>query len=131
MMRQSDTFDALQQVKQYYGQTLKSNDDLKTGACCSFEALPVYIKSVLREIDDEISTKFYGCGSPIPLELGGRTVLDLGCGTGRDVYVVSKLVGPEGIVVGVDMTEQQLEVGRRHVESQSQRFGRDGNFSAL
>ena len=39
----------------------------------------------------------------IPLSPHMR-VLDLGCGTGRDVYVLSKLVGPTGRVIGVDMT---------------------------
>ena len=44
-------------------------------------------------LPDEIVMRYYGCGSPIPDKIDGCTVLDLGCGTGRDVYVVSKLVG--------------------------------------
>ena len=36
-------------------------------------------------------------------------MLDLGSGSGRDVYVIAQLVGPEGEVVGVDMTEEQLQ----------------------
>lgn len=51
-------------------------------------------------------SKFYGCGSPIPEEVEGITVLDLGCGTGRDVYVASGLVGEKGKVIGVDMTDE-------------------------
>ena len=43
-------------------------------------------------IDDEILNKFYGCGSPIPSELEGTTVVDLGCGTGVDVYLASYFV---------------------------------------
>ena len=38
--------------------------------------------------------------SPPPL-LEGLTVLDLGCGTGRDVYIASRLVGETGHVIGV------------------------------
>ncbi len=66
---------------------------------------------------------FYGCGSPIPPALEGATMLDLGCGTGRDVYICSKLVGPSGRVIGVDMTEQQLAFARRHEAAQMARFG--------
>ena len=113
----------LEQVKEYYGKVLADTSDLKTGACCSIEAIPQYQQEVLREIDDEILTRFYGCGSPIPVGLKNRTVLDLGCGTGRDVYMVSKLAGPDGFVIGVDMTDEQLEVARRHVNSQTERFG--------
>ena len=50
-------------------------------------------------------------------------VLDLGCGTGRDVYMASYLVGEKGLVIGVDMTEEQLEVAQRHVTTQTERFG--------
>ncbi len=118
-----DAQTALDHVKEYYGKTLRTNEDLKTGACCTADSLPGYVRAVLSTIEDEIVEKFYGCGSPIPLELTGRTVLDLGCGTGRDVYIVAKLVGPEGRVIGIDMTEEQLAVARRHVDSQMRRFG--------
>ncbi len=67
--------------------------------------------------------KFYGCGLPIPVTVEGCTILDLGCGTGRDVYVCSKLVGEKGPLIGVDMTEEQLEIARRHREAQSIKFG--------
>jgi len=50
-------------------------------------------------------------------------VLDLGCGTGRDVYVAAQLVGPRGRVIGIDMTAEQLDVARRHVETHMRRFG--------
>jgi len=46
--------------------------------------------------------------------LEGTTVLDLGCGTGRDVYVASQLVGEGGRVIGLDMTDTQLGVARKY-----------------
>jgi len=52
-------------------------------------------------------------------------VLDLGCGTGRDVYVAARLAGPKGYVIGVGMTEAQLDVARRHRDAQMARFGYD------
>src|SRR3989338_6752315 len=102
-------------VADYYGKILKTKQDLKTSTCCSLEKLPAYVQEPLKLIEDEIQTKFYGCGSPFPLVLEGMKVLDLGCGTGRDCFVLSYLVGEEGEVVGVDMTAEQLEVANRYL----------------
>lgn len=110
-------------VKNYYGKILKSSEDLKTSACCTTDRLPDEIKSIIKNIEPEILDKFYGCGSPIPKLLKDCTVLDLGCGTGRDVYVVSKLVGENGISIGVDMTDEQLAVARKYKDVQMKRFG--------
>jgi len=115
--------EALQDVKQYYGEVLKSKADLQTSACCVEGSVPAHVKKVLCQIEDEIQQRSYGCGSPIPLVLEGATLLDLGCGTGIDVYVASKLVGEDGFVIGVDMTDEQLEVARRYIEPQMKRFG--------
>ncbi|HZP14114.1 MAG TPA: methyltransferase domain-containing protein [Nevskiaceae bacterium] len=110
-------------VKQYYGRILKSSADLQTSACCLTEALPAHVASVLADVHPEVKDRFYGCGSPIPPALEGATVLDLGCGSGRDCYVLSKLVGATGRVIGIDMTEEQLAVARRHQDWHAQRFG--------
>jgi ubiquinone/menaquinone biosynthesis C-methylase UbiE len=113
----------IESVKEYYGKQLKSKDDLVSSSCCSTERPPAEIRSVLPLIADEILNKFYGCGSPLPPLLEGMTVLDLGCGTGRDVYIASKLVGESGKVIGVDMTTEQIETAMKYKEEQSNRFG--------
>lgn len=100
-------------IQQYYGSILTGSDDLKTGACCSPDAMPDYLRAWLHEVPREVNDRFYGCGSPIPAAIAGATVLDLGCGTGRDAFLVSRLVGPRGRVIGLDMTPQQLQVARR------------------
>lgn len=110
-------------VREYYGKELRGNKDLKTNACCCSDKASGEVGEALALIDDEILDRFYGCGSPIPPLLEGMTVLDLGCGTGRDVYVASKLVGKSGRVIGVDMTPEQLAVAERHIDSQMERFG--------
>lgn len=113
-----------EQVRAYYGEFLDGSDDLHTDACCCSETPPPkYVLDVLKEIEPEIVAHFYGCGSPIPPALEGATVLDLGCGTGRDVYIASKLVGPTGHVIGVDMTPSQLAFARKHEAAQMERFG--------
>jgi len=111
-------------VKDYYGKQLKNKDDLLNGSCCT-EAPPAEVRTILPLIADEIKDKFYGCGSPLPPLLRGMTVLDLGCGTGRDVYVASKLVGESGHVIGIDMTKEQLEIAIKYQEEQRERFGYD------
>jgi len=112
----------LEQVKDYYGRVLASKNDLKTTACCSTESVPNYLRPILAKIHPEVVEKFYGCGVPLPSALVGCKVLDLGCGTGRDCFVLSKLVGPSGQVIGVDMTESQLEVAMRHQEYHREAF---------
>jgi len=122
-MISKSTNGAIDNIKEYYGKILKGTQDLKTTACCTTESFPEHHKEILATIDDEVLTKFYGCGSPLPVAIEGKTVLDLGCGSGRDVYLASKLVGPDGYVIGVDMTDEQLDVARRHVDSQMTKFG--------
>ena len=110
-------------VKKYYGEVVQKTSDLKTDACCTADALPVHIRKVLPLIENEIKSKYYGCGSPVPLCIEGLKILDLGCGTGRDCYIMSKLVGAKGYVYGIDMTENQIAVAGKYVEKQTEAFG--------
>jgi len=71
--------------------------------------LPVWTQ-IIAKLPDEVVSKFYGCGAPLPLGIDGLHVLDLGSGSGRDCYVCSALVGPSGSVVGIDMTDEQNAV---------------------
>lgn len=110
-------------VQRYYGETLEGTRDLQSTACCTDTALPDFLRPILSQLHEEVLARYYGCGLIVPEHLQGLTVLDLGCGSGRDAYVLSKLVGALGRVIGVDMTMAQLEVPRRHVEFHRQRFG--------
>ncbi len=109
-------------VREYYGQTLQTSRDLKTDACCTADALPEFAKPIVAKIHDEVLTKYYGCGIVIPERLQGTRILDLGSGSGRDCYVLSALVGELGSVVGVDMTEEQLDVANRHRDYMAKQF---------
>jgi len=111
------------QVQDYYGKVLQSSDDLKTDACCTDEGLPGYLKPILSKVHDEVITRYYGCGLVLPEQLEGTRILDLGSGAGRDVYALSALVGETGEVVGVDMTEEQLEVADKYRDYHAQVFG--------
>ncbi|MBT6324984.1 MAG: methyltransferase domain-containing protein [Bdellovibrionales bacterium] len=109
-------------VQDYYGKELKNSADLKTNACCTTFEYPDKIKTILAAIHDEVMAKYYGCGLTIPTNLSGLRALDLGSGSGRDCYLLSKLVGENGFVVGVDMTDEQLEVANKHISYHTEKF---------
>ncbi len=112
-------------VQDYYGRQLQSTADLKTSACCDIDQIPAWLKPLLARIHPEVLSRYYGCGLVCPPLLEGCRVLDLGCGSGRDVYALAQLVGPTGEVVGVDMTDEQLAVARAHQAHHAEVFGYD------
>lgn len=112
-------------VKHYYGEVLASSADLKTDACCAPEPPPPRIRAALAKIHPEVLSRYYGCGLIVPEKLESLSVLDLGCGAGRDAYTLAQLVGPAGRVTGVDMTPAQIEVARRHERWHADAFGFD------
>lgn len=70
-----------------------------------------------------MKSKYYGCGLVLPQLLNGLRILDLGCGAGRDVYMLAQWVGENGTVVGVDMTAEQLEVAEKYKDWHAQKNG--------
>ena len=110
-------------VQDYYGKELQDSADLKTDACCTLGSMPDYIKPVMAKIHPEVSSKYYGCGLVAPELLEGMRILDLGSGSGQDCYVLSALVGENGSVVGVDMTDEQLAVANQHIDYHREVFG--------
>ncbi|WP_206615164.1 methyltransferase domain-containing protein [Rhodococcus spongiicola] len=123
-MNESIAIDKLRhEVSDYYGRQLQSSDDLKTSTCCDAESIPDWLKPVLAAIHPDVLARYYGCGLVAPALLDGCRVLDLGCGTGRDVYALAQLAGSEGRVTGVDMTDEQFDVAREHQDWHSERFG--------
>jgi radical SAM/Cys-rich protein len=123
LAKENQGLDYASNSQDYYGSVIQKSADLVTQACCDPNAVPDYVKPALSLLDPEITDKFYGCGSPLPEVLEGRTVLDLGCGTGRDIYVASKLVSETGFCYGIDLTENQIAVAKKHVESMTEKFG--------
>ncbi len=112
-------------VQDYYGKQLQQTSDLKTSACCDISLIPQWLKPLLAKIHPEVLTRYYGCGLVCPPLLEGCRVLDLGCGSGRDVYALAQLVGATGEVVGVDMTDEQLAVAKTHQAYHVGAFGYD------
>ncbi len=112
-----------QNVQDYYGKELQHSEDLKTNACCTLTAPPKHILEALNLVADKVQAKYYGCGLTIPSAVEGMRILDLGSGSGRDCFIASKLVGETGYVVGIDMTDEQLQVANDHVDYHTEKFG--------
>lgn len=110
-------------VQNYYGKQLHSSSDLKTSACCDTSALPTWLRPLLAKVHPEVLSRYYGCGLVCPPLLEGCRVLDLGSGSGRDVYALAQLVGKTGEVIGVDMTAEQLAVAEKYCAHHAEQFG--------
>ena len=78
--------------------------------CCPVDYDPEYLKVIPAEVIE----KDYGCGDPSKWVKLGDTVLDLGSGTGKICFIASQVVGENGKVIGVDMTDAMLEVAERN-----------------
>lgn len=111
------------EVQEYYGTELQTSEDLKTNACCTLTKPPKHILNALKNVHDEVQAKYYGCGLTIPSAIEGLKILDLGSGSGRDCYIASQLVGENGSVVGVDMTDEQLNVANKYIDYHAEIFG--------
>ena len=87
--------------------------------CCPVDYDPQYLDAIPAEVIE----KDYGCGDPSKYVKPGETVLDLGSGTGKICFIAAQVVGPEGRVIGIDMTDSMLEVARRNALIVADRIG--------
>ncbi len=87
--------------------------------CCPVDYDPRYLEIIPQEVLD----LDYGCGDPSRYLNEGDVVLDLGSGTGKICFIAAQVVGASGRVIGVDMTEEMLEVARRNAPVVAERLG--------
>jgi len=87
--------------------------------CCPVDYDPQYLKVIPQEVID----RDYGCGDPSKHVLPGETVLDLGSGSGKICFIASQVVGPEGKVIGVDMTDDMLQIANENAPVVAERIG--------
>jgi len=81
---------------------------VEAALCCPVDYDPQYLKIIPQEVLD----RDYGCGDPSRYVREGDTVLDLGSGGGKICFIASQIVGPKGKVIGVDMTDDMLDLAR-------------------
>lgn len=103
-------------VQERYSQGAR---ELVKDLCCPVDYDPRY----LAVIPEEVLERDYGCGDPSRHLREGETVLDLGSGTGKICFIAAQVVGPQGRVIGVDMTAEMLDVARRNAPVVADRLG--------
>src|SRR5882724_7823903 len=103
-------------VRERYAASAKSPE---AELCCPVN----YDSEYLKVIPSEVIERDYGCGDPSRYVREGETVLDLGSGTGKICFIAAQIVGPKGKVIGVDMTDEMLEVARRNAPIVAKRIG--------
>ncbi len=87
--------------------------------CCPVD----YKSEYLKVIPQEITERDYGCGDPTRYLRKDEMVVDLGSGTGKICFIAAQIVGRKGKVIGVDMTDEMLEVARRNAPIVAERIG--------
>ncbi len=105
-------------VQEFYGEAAKKP---QADLCCPTN----YPIEDTSHIPQEVIDRFYGCGSPVGIAeiKNGETVVDLGSGAGIDCFIAAKKAGAVGSVIGIDMTDEMLEVARKSSEKVSENLG--------
>ncbi|MCC6156992.1 MAG: arsenite methyltransferase [Deltaproteobacteria bacterium] len=82
-----------------------------------FAAIAGYDGEELSSLPADAVQSSFGCGNPLAFAgvREGQTVVDLGSGAGIDLLIASRMVGPTGRVIGVDMTDEMIERARANV----------------
>jgi arsenite methyltransferase len=98
---------------------------VESSSCCCGETAEItadanaaallYSEEELRDLPEDVLTSL-GCGNPTAIAgLHEReSVLDLGSGGGLDCFLAAQKVGPEGSVVGLDMSADMIQLARRN-----------------
>jgi arsenite methyltransferase len=87
--------------------------------CCPVD----YESEYLKVIPQEVIEHDYGCGDPTRYLREDEVVVDLGSGTGKICFIAAQIVRAKGKVIGVDMTDEMLEVARRNAPIVAERIG--------
>ncbi len=110
------TLNPTQSVQERYAAASRASEP---ALCCPIDYDPRYLKA----LPEEVLERDYGCGDPSRYVREGDVVLDLGSGGGKICFIASQIVGPRGRVIGVDMTDDMLDLARRNAPLVAERIG--------
>lgn len=112
-------------VKKAYGEVAKKNTSCGCGpssgaSCCSTDKSYIIEDHIIPESEMGLS-----CGNPLAFSMikKGDTVIDLGSGGGKDVFMAAEIVGSEGRSIGIDMTHEMLELANKNALKFAEKTG--------
>jgi arsenite methyltransferase len=114
--------DIRETVRERYAAAARAAAGERTSSCCGTADATgaqvfggaLYTADDAAEAPESALSASLGCGVPTAVAdlHGGETVLDLGSGAGADVLISARRVGPSGRAIGLDMTDEMLELAR-------------------
>jgi SAM-dependent methyltransferase len=117
--------DIRESVRERYAAAAKAAADPTRTGCCSPAGLTdedgevvfgstLYAGAATEDVPESTLSTSLGCGVPTAVAdlREGETVLDLGSGGGADVLISARRVGPSGKAIGLDMTDEMLDLAR-------------------
>lgn len=111
--------DIREAVSAAYGARAREVAAGEGSGCCGPQAAPdqkskFYSSAEAADLPETAVS--YGCGNPTAIAglAAGETVLDLGSGAGLDCFLSARQVGPEGHVIGLDMTDDMLALAEQN-----------------
>lgn len=114
----TETLSVKKEVSARYAEGAKERQE---ALCCPVD----YDTSLLKILPQEIIERDYGCGDPSRYVREGDVVLDLGSGGGKICYMAAQIVGEQGHVIGVDMTDDMLALARQYQPEMAEKLGGD------
>jgi arsenite methyltransferase len=120
-MKQTESASALKElVKEKYGQIASAEADGCCGSSCGCGRESTLMADDYTKLQGYIPQADFGLGCGLPTEYArikaGDTVIDLGSGAGNDAFIARSIVGGDGKVIGIDMTEKMIERARLNAE---------------
>ena len=102
-------------VKDRYSEVARAANDCCGDSCCGTDT-NLYTLQEVEGLPTEAVMASAGCGNPTAIGAlnAGETVVDFGSGGGIDCFLAARAVGPEGSVIGVDMTPDMVSLAREN-----------------
>jgi arsenite methyltransferase len=112
------------QIREQVRERYTAAVSMKSGCCATSHEIPVervaccagYSEEELKSIPPDAVQNSFGCGNPLAFSevLPGQTVADIGSGAGIDCLLAAQKVGPNGKVIGIDMTPVMIEKAQKN-----------------